>query len=94
MLHQYSNELADTLLNIILKTKLYEQLDVKELNKFQFNFALITGVADVSEKNNTVNIYSASVLPLETTLCGLTRLEKMFKNLVLFLKPVFNYFRQ
>ena len=42
--------------------------------------ALVTGVADASKKNNTVSISPASVLPLETTLCGLTRLEKMFKN--------------
>jgi hypothetical protein len=71
---------ADSLLNLILKTKLYDELDVKELKKYQFNFALVTGIAEVNEKKNTVNIYRASVLPLETTLCGLTRLEEMFKN--------------
>ena len=71
---------ADTLINLILKTKLYDQLDSKELKKFQFNFALVTGIADASKKNNTVSIFPAAVLPLETTLCGLTRLEKMFKN--------------
>ena len=71
---------ADSLLNLILKTKLYDKLDVKELQKYQFNFALVTGIAEVNEKKNTVNIYRASVLPLETTLCGLTRLEEMFKN--------------
>ena len=71
---------ADSLLNLILKTKLYDKLDVKELQKYQFNFALVTGIAEVNENKNTVNIYRASVLPLETTLCGLTRLEEMFKN--------------
>ena len=71
---------ADSLLNLILKTKLYDELDVKELKKYQFNFALVTGIAEVNENKNTVNIYRASVLPLETTLCGLTRLEEMFKN--------------
>ena len=71
---------ADSLINLVLKTKLYDQLDSKELKKYQFNFALVTGVADASKKNNTVSISPASVLPLETTLCGLTRLEKMFKS--------------
>ena len=71
---------ADSLLNLILKTKLYDKLDSQELKKYQFNFALVTGIAEVNENKNTVNIYRASVLPLETTLCGLTRLEEMFKN--------------
>ena len=69
---------ADSLINLVLKTKLYDQLDVKELVKYQFNFA--TGIDDANLKNNTVSISPASVLPLETTLCGLTRLEKMFKS--------------
>lgn len=71
---------ADSLINLVLKTKLYDQLDVKELVKYQFNFALVTGIGDANLKNNTVSISPASVLPLETTLCGLTRLEKMFKS--------------
>ena len=71
---------ADSLINLILKTKLYDELDSKELQKYQFNFALVTGIADANKKNNTVSIFPANVLPLETTLCGLTRLEKMFKS--------------
>ena len=71
---------AESLLNLILKSKLYDKLDVNELKKYQFNFALVTGIADTNKKNNTVTISRADVLPLETTLCGLTRLEKMFKN--------------
>lgn len=71
---------ADSLINLVLKTKLYDQLDVKELVKYQFNFALVTGIGDANLKNNTVSISPASVLPLETTLCGLTRLEKLFKS--------------
>jgi len=71
---------ADSLLNLILKTKLYDKLDSQELKKYQFNFTLVTGIAEVNQNKNTVNIYRASVLPLETTLCGLTRLEEMFKN--------------
>ena len=71
---------AESLLNLILKSKLYDKLDVNELKKYQFNFALVTGIGDTNKKNNTVTISRADVLPLETTLCGLTRLEKMFKN--------------
>jgi hypothetical protein len=71
---------ADSLINLILKTKLYQEMDSKDLEKFKFNFALITGIADVNKSKNTVSVFPANVLALETTLCGLTRLEKRFKN--------------
>ena len=76
---EYSNELADTLLNIILKTKLYKELDAKKIKGKDFDFALITGIGDVSNKGE-VKIQKAVVKPLKTTLCGLTRIEKKKKN--------------
>ena len=79
IVNQYSNELADTLLNIILKTKLYEQLDAKKLKGKDFDFSLITAVGDITSKGE-VKIGSAKVTPLKTTLCGLTRIEKKKKN--------------
>ena len=79
IVNQYSNELADTLLNIILKTKLYEQLDAKKLKGKDFDFSLITAVGDITSKGD-VKIGRAKVTPLKTTLCGLTRIEKKKKN--------------
>jgi len=79
IVNEYSNELADTLLNIILKTKLYEQLDAKKLKGKDFDFSLITAVGDITSKGE-VKIGRAKVTPLKTTLCGLTRIEKKRKN--------------
>ena len=71
---------ADTLITLILKTKLYDKMDAEAMKKYQFDFALITGIADANEKRNTVDIFKASTLSLQTTLCGLTRLDRMFNN--------------
>ena len=79
VVNKYSNELADTLLNIILKTKLFEQLDAKKIKGKEFDFALITGIGDVTPKGE-VKILPASIKALRTTLCGLTRIEKKAKN--------------
>jgi len=70
---------ADALINIILKTKLYEELDAKALGKYKFNFCLVTGVGDVTSKGE-VKLGHASVIPLKTTLCGLTRIQEMNKG--------------
>jgi hypothetical protein len=79
VMNEYSDLFADSLINIILKTKLFEELDAKSLGKYKFNFFLVTGVGDISSKGE-VRIGDASVLPLKTTLCGLTRIEQEFKN--------------
>jgi hypothetical protein len=70
---------ADSLINIILKVNLYKEIDAKNLGKYKFNFFLVTGVGDVSSKGD-VTIGKATVLPLKTTLCGLTRIKEMYKN--------------
>ena len=70
---------ADSLINIILKVNLYKEIDAKDLGKYKFNFFLVTGVGDVSSKGD-VTIGKATVLPLKTTLCGLTRIKEMYKN--------------
>lgn len=79
VMNEYSDLFADSLINIILKTKLFEELDAKSLGKYGFNFFLVTGVGDVTSKGE-VRVGDASVLPLKTTLCGLTRIEEQFKN--------------
>lgn len=81
VMNEYADVFADILTNIILKTKLYEELDAKQIEKkgYRFGFFLVSGIANVTKKGD-VTISPAQVIPLETTLCGLTRIEEKFKN--------------
>lgn len=79
VMNQYSDLFASSLINIILKIKLFEELNAKDLDNHKFNFFLVTGVGDVSSKG-VVEIGKATVLPLKTTLCGLTRIEEKYAN--------------
>jgi hypothetical protein len=79
VMNQYADIFADSLINIILKTKLFDEINAKDLKNYKFNFFLVTGVGDVSSKGD-VTIDEATVLPLKTTLCGLTRISEMNKN--------------
>jgi hypothetical protein len=78
VLNKNSQLFADSLLNIILKVKLFDEMDAKELKKFKFDFALVTGVGYV--RGDDVFVGTSSVVDLKTTLCGLTRLDKYYKN--------------
>ena len=77
-MNKNSELFADSLLNIILKIKLFDLMDAKDLKKFQFDFALVTGVGYV--RGNDVFVGTSSVIDLKTTLCGLSRLDKYYKN--------------
>jgi hypothetical protein len=79
VMNKYSDLFADSLINIILKTELFKELNKKDLDNYKFNFFLVTGVGDVTSKGD-VQIGHATVLPLKTTLCGLTRINQMYKN--------------
>lgn len=79
VLNAHADLFADSLINIILKVNLFKEIDAKDLGKYKFNFFLVTGVGDVSSKGE-VTIGKATVLPLKTTLCGLTRIKEKFKN--------------
>lgn len=79
VMNKHSDLFADSLINIILKTQLFNELDAKDLGKYKFNFFLVTGVGDVNKKGD-VTIGKATVLPLKTTLCGLTRIQEKNKN--------------
>lgn len=78
VMNKNSQLFADSLLNIILKIKLFDEMDAKDLKKFQFDFALVTGVGYV--RGNDVFVGQSSVVDLKTTLCGLSRLDKYYKN--------------
>jgi hypothetical protein len=79
VMNKYSDLFANSLINIILKIKLFEELNAKDLKDYKFDFFLVTAVGDVTTKGD-VEIGKATILPLKTTLCGLTRIEKLGKN--------------
>ena len=79
-LNEHSDLFADTLIDVVLKSKLYDKIDAKDLGKYKFNFCLVTGIAEVSEKKGEVRIVPANVISLKTTLCGLTRINEKYKN--------------
>lgn len=79
VLNKHADLFANSLINIILKVKLFEEIEAKDLDDYKFNFFLVTGVGDVTSKGD-VTVDKATVLPLKTTLCGLTRIEEKFKN--------------
>tara|TARA_R110000868_G_scaffold35876_1_gene128023 strand:- start:122 stop:1453 length:1332 start_codon:yes stop_codon:yes gene_type:complete len=78
IMNQYSELFADRLIDIILKTNLFQYLDAETLKKYDFDFALVTGVGIVTKKSVTLN--KGSLIPLGTTLCGLKRIEKKYKT--------------
>ena len=78
IMNKYSELFAESLINIILKTKLYEEITAKDLKTYKFGFFLVTGIGDVTKTG--VSIQPAQVTSLETTLCGLTRIEEAYKG--------------
>lgn len=79
IMNSHADLFADSLINVILKTKLFDELESKDLKKFKFGFFLVTGVGDVSSKGE-VRVSTASAISLKTTLCGLTRINEKMKN--------------
>ena len=77
-LTQYMNDNADlfakTLINLVLKVKLYDELSAnKKLKDFTFGFALVTGVGEISR--GKPNVSAGKAIDLHTILCGLSDLE-------------------
>lgn len=70
---------SDTLIDIILKQNLYKELESKDLKDNKFEFFLVTAVANISSKG-VIDIGKSSVIPLKTTLCGLTRIKEASNN--------------
>jgi len=77
-LTQYMNDNAElfakTLINLVLKVKLYDELSAnKKLKNFTFGFALVTGIGEISR--GKPNVSSGKSIDLHTILCGLSDLE-------------------
>tara|TARA_B100001063_G_scaffold233581_1_gene250008 strand:- start:67 stop:1314 length:1248 start_codon:yes stop_codon:yes gene_type:complete len=77
-LTQYMNDNADlfakTLINLVLKVKLYDELSAnKKLKDFTFGFALVTGIGEISK--GKPNVSNGKAIDLHTILCGLSDLD-------------------
>ena len=71
---------ADSLIDIVLKTKMQTKLLAKDIGNFHFEFCLVTGFADFTQdKKNIANskliLKPATVIPQHTILCGLANLQ-------------------
>lgn len=65
---------AKSLINLVLKVKLYDELSaMKGLKEYTFGFALVTGIGEMSKRNPVVS--KGKAIDLHTILCGLTDLE-------------------
>ena len=71
VINEYSKQFAKALLNLVLKSNLY-----KEIDEHSFAFALITGVGDIDREGNPKPLQVLPAKGLYTVLCGLSALNK------------------
>ena len=65
---------ANTLINLVLKTKLYDELSAdKKLKDFNLGYALVTGIGEI--KKGVPVASKGSAIDLHTILCGLAQLS-------------------
>ena len=68
-----SDIFADALINLVLKTNLYSELDAKNLGNYTFGFALVTGIGEI--KQGKPMAYEGKAYDLYTVLDGLSQLK-------------------
>lgn len=69
---------GESLINLVLKTKMYDELTKKDIDENEFAFFLVTGIGKVTK--TSISYSPANVISLKTVLCGLTRIEKTYKK--------------
>ena len=84
---------AESLIDIVLKTKMQTKLLAKDIGNFHFEFALVTGFADFTQaKDNIANskliLKPATVIPQHTILCGLSNLQDNRKDYLMKLDTI------
>jgi len=73
-MNAHADLFAKTLINLVLKVKLYDELSaMKNLKEYSFGFALVTGIGEISKGKPVVS--KGKAVDLHTILCGLTDLE-------------------
>ena len=68
-----SDVFADSLINLVLKTNLYDEIAARNLGKYTFGFALVTGIGEI--KRGQPIAYDGKALDLHTILDGLSQLK-------------------
>lgn len=68
-----SDVFADSLINLVLKTNLYDEIAARNLGKYTFGFALVTGIGEI--KRGQPFAYDGKALDLHTILDGLSQLK-------------------
>lgn len=82
IINENSELIGDALINIILKTNLYtvgknnQALNAETFTEEEFKFALVTGIGQITK--GKVNMTVGNVMPLKTTLCGLSRIMQAY----------------
>ena len=75
---------AESLIDVVLKTKMASKLKAKRIGKMFFEFALVTGYADYSQRKDPsqdkLTLNAAKVIPQHSILCGLANLAGNKKN--------------
>jgi len=71
VMNKYADKFASALLNLVLKTNLYNELDEN-----QFAFALVTAAGRIDKDGNPKNLGVIKAKGLYTVLCGLSALNK------------------
>lgn len=69
---------GESLINLVLKTKMFDELTKKDIDENEFAFFLVTGIGKVTK--SAISYSPANVISLKTVLCGLSRIENKFKK--------------
>lgn len=85
IMNQYASVFGNALINLVLKTKLYDKLSAQDVKGAPFSFFLVTGTGTVSlnkkdQSKSTVNLDRGTCMSLNTILCGLKRIEESYSN--------------
>jgi len=72
-MNQHANIFAESLINLVLKVKLYDELAAKKVGGYTFGFALVTGMGEI--KKGKPIAYDGKAIDLHTILCGLSDLQ-------------------
>ena len=70
---KHSSLFANSLINLVLKTKLYDQLKAKDLGDYKFGFALVTGIGEIRQGQPVA--HQGKAIDLHTILSGLSDLQ-------------------
>ena len=85
IMNQYASVFGNALINLVLKTKLYDKLSAQDVKGAPFNFFLVTGTGTINlnrkdPEKSTLRLGVGHSISLHTVLCGLAHIEKIYAN--------------